>query len=253
MESTKLSAMVHDVDEGGFQHDVIERSREIPVVVDFWAEWCGPCRQLGPALEAEAGKRPGEVELAKVDVDANQSLAASFGVQGIPAVKAFRDGEVVAEFTGAIPPAQVAAFYDGLVPSEAEQLAAAEDEASLRRALELDPRRIEAATKLARLLIARDETEEARRLLEPFESDFAASGLLAAIELVDDEVSPALDAWRGGDHEGALDLLQGAICASDDREWTDRLRRVMVAIFTELGPASELARDHRRRLSLTIT
>ena len=103
------------------------------MVVDFWAEWCGPCRTLGPALEAAMAKRDGKVELAKVDVDSNQALAAGFGVQGIPAVKAFKDGEVVAEFTGAIPPAQVAEFFDGLVPSEADQLAGADDEASLRK------------------------------------------------------------------------------------------------------------------------
>lgn len=114
-----------DVTTESFERDVIERSQELPVVVDFWAAWCGPFRMLGPALEREAEARQGELVLAKIDVDANQELALRYQIQGIPAVKAFRGGQVVAEFVGARPPAAVAQFLDELTgPTAAERLVA---------------------------------------------------------------------------------------------------------------------------------
>jgi putative thioredoxin len=114
-----------DVTTQTFEEAVVERSNEHPVVVDFWAEWCGPCRALAPVLEREVEARAGEVELVKVDIDANPELAQRFGIQGIPAVKAFRRGAVVGEFVGAQPPASVASFLDGLTgPSPAERVIA---------------------------------------------------------------------------------------------------------------------------------
>jgi putative thioredoxin len=258
MTAESTSPGVYDVVEAEFQARVVERSRKLPVVVDFWADWCGPCKQLTPVLERAIAARQGKVELAKVDVDSNQQLAGSFGVQGIPSVKAFKDGEVASEFTGALPPIEVERFFDALVPSEAQELAArgaAEgDEQALRRALELDPAINEAKRELGRLLLRRGDAEEALELLESAPGDFLADGLAARARLElegDEELRGAFESWDAGDHAAALDRFQDAF-AQAGPERRDLLRKVMVGSFTELGD-DPLVREHRRRLSAALS
>ena len=244
---------VIDVTEQDFEREVLDRSREVPVVVDFWAEWCAPCRMLGPALEKAANAREGQVVLAKLDTDANPGISQAFQIQGIPAVKAFRDRRVVDEFVGAIPPAQVERFFDSLVPSEADALVAAGDEASLRRALEIEPNNTEAKVRLAELLHRRGERDEARRLVQDVAGNFRAEGLASRIRLEDQaavDLSEAFAALDAGDRERAIELLIDAIPSANGHK--DDVRRVVVSILDELGVEHPLARDARRRLAAAL-
>jgi putative thioredoxin len=243
--------MARDIREDEFDTAVIARSREVPVVVDFWAPWCGPCRQLTPALERAAASREGKVELVKVNTDENQSLSRSFQIQGIPAVKAFKDGREVAQFVGAQPPAQVERFFDSLVPSEAEQLVAKGDEASLRKALELEPARRDACVKLAQILYEQGNKDEALELIGGIEGDFAAEGLAARIRLEEQpgyaEVFKLLDQ---GEREQALDALIASIPASDGLK--DDIRRAVVGVLAEYDPGDPTAKQYRQKLSSAL-
>jgi putative thioredoxin len=239
-----------DVTDADFEARVLRRSAELPVLVDFWADWCQPCHMLAPVIERAVAAHPGKVELVKLDADQNQATAARYGVRGLPTVKAFRDGRVVSEFSGAQPPELVERFVAELVPSAADELAGAGDEESLRRALELDPGHADARRELGRLLLRRGDTQEALELLDAAAGDFVADGLAARARLAGDpELDGAFRDWDAGDRAAALEVLQRAL---EDPGRRDLVRRVMVAIFTELGADDPLAREHRRRLSAAL-
>ena len=235
-----------DVTEATFESAVIERSRTVPVVVDFWAAWCAPCRMLTPVLEREVARREGAVELAKLDTDANPNLSAAFGIQGIPAVKAFRDGKVVAEFVGAQPAAAVSRFLDSLIPLKT-------DEASLRQVLALEPDRADAAVALAQTLRARGDLDEALNVLSPVHGSFAADGLAARIRLERSsppDLAPAFAALDAGHNDRALDTLISAI--RPGRPEKDDIRRVVVGILDQLGLDDPLATSSRARLASAL-
>jgi putative thioredoxin len=249
-----------DVTDATFEQEVVERSRSLPVVVDFWAEWCGPCRTLSPALEAAEAARAGKVVLAKVDVDSNQGLSARYGVQGIPAVKAFRDGAVVDEFIGAVPKAKVEELFDSLAPSRAEELLAKGDELSLREAHELEPNRADIAAALARVRLERGAEDEALEAVEPFENDFAAAGIAARVRLSRTGIGADAFANLAGEPPGG-ELGPGRVATVEalltelpdaDEDTREDLRRAIVGILSEADPADPAARDLRKRLAAAL-
>jgi putative thioredoxin len=235
-----------DVTDDSFQTDVLARSNEVPVVVDLWAPWCGPCTTLGPMLERAVAATEGSVELAKVNIDDNPRIAQSFGVQSIPAVFAIAGGKVVDQFIGAVPEQQVAAFVQKLLPalSEADTLVAAGDEASLRQALELEAGHPGATEALARILIDRGEAADALALLARVPETPAARTLAAEARLVESGVN--VSAAGGAEIDARLNELLERV--RDD----DSARQEFVDLLETLGPEDPRTSSFRRALAARL-
>jgi len=244
-----------DTTDATFDNDVIERSREVAVVVDFWAPWCAPCRQLTPLLEGAVGRHDGEVVLAKVNIDENPLLAQHYRVMSIPLVKVFRDGKVVDEFTGLQSAHTIDALINRLVPTKADRLVEIGDEASLREALELDPANTAARLALARILLADGATDEITPLLAPVSYDSQAAGILARVALADvdsPDIQAGLAAWDAGLSEQALAHMLDAVRGTTDPERRDLLRAAIVGMFGELGEHHPLTARFRKRLAQAL-
>jgi putative thioredoxin len=235
--------MIEITDET-FEQNVLERSKQVPVVVDLWAPWCGPCRTLGPIIEKVVDATDGDVELVKVNVDENPRVAATFQVQSIPAVYALKDGKVVDGFIGALPEKGVAEFVARLAPveTEADRLVAAGDEESLRKVLEEDPDHEGAVVALAELLAERGDADEALSLLARL-PETAETRRVAAIARLGDE---ATSASENGEVEHRLDGLLERVKDDDDA------RQEFVDLLEVLGPDDPRTIQYRKALTAKL-
>ena len=275
-----------DITAANFEHEVLEASKTLPVIVDFWAPWCAPCRALTPILEKLAAEYGGRFKLTKVNSDESQELAAAFGVRSIPDVMAFRDGKPVAHFLGALPEGQVRAFIDGLLPSpselerlRAQELREARDVANavaaLRKAIHLDARNDPARLDLAEILIETGQLAEAGRLLAEVRPDMALDARVATLKQAigfagsagSEPDLAAKVAANPADLEARLSLA-GAYAgrrawreALDqlleivrrDKSWRDgEARKQVLAIFSLAVDAPELVAEYRRKLSSAL-
>jgi putative thioredoxin len=230
---------VIDATDETFADVAIERSNTVPVVVDLWAEWCGPCKTLGPILERVVAETEGAVELVKVDVDSNPQIANAFRAQSIPAVHALAGGKVVDSFIGALPEDEVRAFVQALLPqpSEADLLVAKGDEASLRAAFDLDPGREDIAVALGSLLVEQGNADEALAILARFPEVGPVGHLAAKARLV------AAGVDLGADTDERLEALLAS--AKDD----DAARQELVDLLDALGPDDPRTPKYRRALA----
>jgi len=280
--------IVFDVPPGQFDARVVAASAKVPIVVDFWAEWCAPCRALGPILERVVASYEGRALLARVNVDKDPQVAARYGVQSIPAVKVFRGGRIVREFVGALPEGEVTRMLAGVLPSRADEFVSEGDrltdegcvqdaEKSYRSALEQSPEHAGALLRLGTIAAERGDAAEARELLARIEANAAEhsaaqavraqiefgdrcrqkGGLAACEQRLAERASDAEARYdlacclaAEGDYERALGEFLKVV--SSDRNLRDQARNAMVRIFPLLGPDSELAAAYRRKLASAL-